>query len=68
MQTLPISKTIKEKIAKAGIGIQQLSSVFSKYGSKGLLALLSMPATGLTTESTKAPPRVTRDRKVVGIN
>ena len=66
MQELPISKNMKEKPAKVDIGCLQLTNVFSKDGSKGLLALLSMPAEGLITKNSKAPPGVTKNRKVVG--
>ena len=43
-KSFPFSKTVREKLTKAGIGFQLLTIVFSIYGSKGLLALLSMPA------------------------
>lgn len=63
LQALPSSKSMKEKIAKAGIGFHQLRNVLLKYGSKGLLALLSLPTEGLSTRNSKAPPRVTKHRK-----
>ena len=52
MHDLPLSRTMKAKMAKAGIGLQQLKSVFSTNESKGLMALLAMPAKEkvLTTE------------------
>ena len=64
MQELPVSKTMKEKMAKAGIGFVELRSVYSNYGSRGLVALLAMPVGGMTSE--KASPRVTKDRKILG--
>ena len=43
LQKLPISKSMKEKMAKAGIGFAHLKDVFFRYGSRGILALLAMP-------------------------
>ena len=34
LEKLPISKTMKEKMAKAGIGFADLKDVFSRYGSR----------------------------------
>ena len=42
LQDLPVSKGIKEKLAKAGIGLQQLNEVFAKRGTRGLLGLLAI--------------------------
>ena len=66
MQDLPLSRTMKEKTAKAGIGLQQLKSVFSTNGSKGLMALLAMPAKEKVLTTEKASPRVTNNRKILG--
>ena len=66
MQELHISKTMKEKIAKASIGFHEVTNASSKYGSRGLLALLSMPPKGPFTKNSKIPPRVTKNRKVLG--
>lgn len=62
MQELPISKTMKEKMAKAGIGFVELKSVYSNYGSRGLVTLFTMPVKGMT--SKKAP----KDRKILANN
>ena len=35
-QDLPISKGIKEKLTKEGIGLQQPNEVFAKHGTRGL--------------------------------
>ena len=43
LQDLPVSKGIKEKLAKAGIG---LNEVFAKNGTRGLLGLLAIPPNG----------------------
>ena len=66
MQDLPLSRTMKEKIAKAGMGLQQLKTVFSTNGSKGLMALLAMPAKEKVLTTEKASPRVTNNRKILG--
>ena len=39
---------------------------FSKYGSKGLLALLSVSAKGLLTSNLTCLPQVTKNTKVLG--
>lgn len=36
VQDLPISKGIKEKLTKEGIGLQQPNEVFAKHGTRGL--------------------------------
>lgn len=42
LQDLPISKEIREKLAKAGIGLQELNEVLAKHGTRGLLGLLAI--------------------------
>ena len=66
MQDLPLSRTMKEKMAKAGIGPEQLKSVFSTNGSRGLMALLAMPAKEQVLMTEKASPCVTNNRKILG--
>ena len=59
LQDLPVSKGIKEKLAKAGIGLQQLNEVFAKHGTRGLLGLLAIPPNGLKA------PRVTKNKNIL---
>ena len=49
-------------MAKADIGFVELKSVYSNYGSRGLVTLFTMPVKGMT--SKKAP----KDRKILANN
>ena len=48
-------------MAKAGIGFAHLKDVFSRYGSRGILALLAMPQDGVLRK--KPSPRVTNNKQ-----
>ena len=58
-QDLPVSKGIKEKLAKAGIFLQLLNEIFAKHGTTGLLGLLAILPNGLRA------PRVTKNRNIL---
>ena len=56
LQDLPVSTGIKEKLAKPGIG---LNEVFAKHGTRGLLGLLAIPPNGLKA------PRIRKNKYIL---
>ena len=49
------------KIAGSGLSYSHLKELYLKFGTKGLLAILSMPP----SQSTATTPRVTRTKRIL---
>jgi DNA polymerase III epsilon subunit-like protein len=58
LHPLPISLSMKTKMAKNAIDMKSLESVYKEQGTKGLLAFLCLPVSG-------SKPRVTKNRRVL---
>ncbi|KAJ7331113.1 hypothetical protein OS493_020815 [Desmophyllum pertusum] len=57
---------MKEKMAKADIGFVELKSVYSNYGSRGLVTLFTMPVKGMT--SKKAPSTTEKNKETTDVH
>jgi hypothetical protein len=56
-----LKKNMVEKIAGAGLTYKDLKDVHDKYGTRGLIAILSKPP----SSSLLSSPRVTRTRRIL---
>ena len=56
-----ITKSIAEKIAGSGLAYEDLKNVYSRYGKKGVIAILSRPPSCAKSTS----PRVTRTGRIL---
>lgn len=56
-----IKQSTAQKIAGSGLSYSHLKELYLKFGTKGLLAILSMPP----SQSTATKPRVTRTKRIL---
>lgn len=56
-----IKQSMAPKIAGSGLSYSHLKELYLKFGTKGLLAILSMPP----SQSTATKPRVTRTKRIL---
>ena len=56
-----IKQSMAQKIAGSGLSYSHLKELYLKFGTKGLLAILSMPH----SRSTATKPRVTRTKRIL---
>lgn len=56
-----IKQSMAQKIAGSGLSYSHLKELYLKFGTKGLLAILSMPP----SQSTATKPRVTRTKRIL---
>ena len=56
-----IKQSMAQKIAGSGLCYSHLKELYLKFGTKGLLAILSMPP----SQSTATKPRVTRTKRIL---
>ena len=56
-----IKQSMALNIAGTGLSYENLSDLYEKFGTKGLLAILSMPP----SQSTSKRPRVTRTKRIL---
>ena len=56
-----IKQSMAQKIAGSGHSYSHLKELYLKFGTKGLLAILSMPP----SQSTATKPRVTRTNRIL---
>ena len=56
-----IKQSMAQKIAGSGLSYSHLKELYLKFGTKGLLAILSMPP----SQSTATKPRVTRTKHIL---
>ena len=62
---MPVSDSIKEKLANAGLEQSKLSEVCKKGGARGLLAILGLPEKCGQISQENAKPRVSKNVKVL---
>jgi len=65
LQAMPVSNSIKEKLANAGLEQSKLSEVCKKGGARGLLAILALPEQYGQISQENAKPRVSKNVKVL---
>ena len=58
-----ISQSMAQKIAGSGLSYSDLRDLYMKFGSKGLLAVLSMPSS--SSQCISKQPRVTRAKRIL---
>ena len=56
-----IKQSMAQKIAGSGLSYSHLKELYLKFGTKGLLAILSMPP----SQNTARKPRVTRTKRIL---
>ncbi|XP_068673244.1 uncharacterized protein [Montipora foliosa] len=56
-----IKQSMAQKVAGNGLSYSHLKELYLKFGTKGLLAILSMPP----SQSTATKPRVTRTKRIL---
>ena len=56
-----IKQSMAQKIAGSGLSYSHLKELYLRFGTKGLLAILSMPP----SQSTATKPRVTRTKRIL---
>ena len=56
-----IKQSMAQKIAGSGLSYSHLRELYLKFGTKGLLTILSMPP----SQSTATKPRVTRTKRIL---
>ena len=56
-----IKQLMAQKIAGSGLSFSHIKELYLKFGTKGLLAILSMPP----SQSTATKPRVTRTKRIL---
>ena len=56
-----VKQSMSQKIAGSGIFYSHLKELYLKFGTKGLLAILSMPP----SQSTATKPRVTPTKRIL---
>ena len=59
--TGPIKRSMAQNIADSGLSYDELHKLYTRFGKRGLVAILSNP---LTTSSAKTP-RVTRTKRIL---
>ena len=59
-----VTQSMAQKIAGSGIFYSHLKELYLKFGTKGLLAILSMAP----TQSTATKPRVTPTKRILDTN
>ena len=66
LEVLPVSKGIKEKLAKEGLDHETLIQIHQLGSERGLLSIIALPKTYRQIASkTKHKPRVTKDVKIL---